>query len=149
LIYDEVRHQAFCLDPVAAAVWKQCDGQHTIAQIAAAAGLPQESVHIALERFESDHLLEVQPVAAGEIPLALLASQSRRTLMTRLGASALLLIPAVAVISAPKAAQAYNGCVNCPPPTVTPSGSPATSLAPESAPAAPGSRPQLYNDDLK
>ena len=38
---------------------------------------------------------------------------SRRVLLQRLGVGGALLVPAVAAIVAPTAAQAYSGCVDC------------------------------------
>lgn len=33
LVYDTERHKAHCLNPMAAAVWRHCDGQTTVAEI--------------------------------------------------------------------------------------------------------------------
>ncbi len=113
LLYDEVRHQAFCLNPVCAAVWTLCDGKHSISALAEAAGrqlklaVEEQIVWLALEELLRDGLLEPLQDAA-EIP-----SLSRRDLVQRLGARGALLLPIVAAIAAPTAAQAYNGCVDC------------------------------------
>jgi len=109
LIYDERRHQAFCLDAVSSAVWKNCDGERSMSEITASAGqelakqLSEETVWHALTKLDSVGLL-----AAGHVP-----ALSRRTLLARGGATAALAIPVIAMIVAPKAAQAYNGCVDC------------------------------------
>ncbi len=113
LLYDERRHQAFCLNPTSACVWDHCDGEHTIAQLAAAAtrsldaSIGEDLVSLALEDFRRDGLLEteVKPMPNPEV--------SRRAMMQSLGASAILLVPVVAVVLAPKAAQAYGGCFDC------------------------------------
>ena len=116
LVYDERRHQAFCLNATSAAVWNLADGTRTPAQIAAAATLALaapvavEVVDFALAELGRDGLLETAP-AALSLPTA--PAVSRRVMMQSLGASSVLLVPVVAAILAPKAAQAYGGCFDC------------------------------------
>ena len=114
LVYDESRHQAFCLNPTSAAVWNLADGTRTPAQIAAAASLSlkdlvtTELVEFALHQLRNDGLLEP---AVTTLPAV--APVSRRAMLQSLGASSMLLLPAIAVIFAPHAAQAYGGCFDC------------------------------------
>ena len=111
LLYDEERHQAFCLNPTSARVWELCDGEHSIDDLAIAfdldAASAQTLVQLALDDFRRDGLLETPT------PLPLQPAVSRRAMIQSLGASAVLLVPVVAAVFAPKAAQAYNGCFNC------------------------------------
>jgi Coenzyme PQQ synthesis protein D (PqqD) len=113
LLYDEVRHQAFCLNPVCASVWTLCDGENSISAIAQAATsqlnvtVDEQIAMLALQELRRDGL--VKPLhEAIAIPTI-----SRRDLVQRLGASAAILIPVVVAIAAPTAAQAYSGCVDC------------------------------------
>lgn len=112
LVYDELRHQAFCLNESSSAVWRLADGGHTVAQIRAAAsvelkaGVSEEFVLFALEELRRDGLVEPSTIAARP-------TMSRRVLLQRLGVGSALLLPAVAAIVAPTAAQAYSGCVDC------------------------------------
>src|SRR5271156_3976342 len=70
LIYDELRHKAFCLNAVSAAIWSMCDGEHTVAQIAEAAtvslGVPisGEIVLLGLCDLRRDGLLEASASVA-------------------------------------------------------------------------------------
>lgn len=113
LVYDEREHQAYCLNQIAALVWRLCDGATTPQGIADAAGrelgtpLGEQSVLLALDELERHGLLSSKPEHA--LPPVL----TRRVLASRLGAGALLMVPVVALIAAPTAAQAYNGCVDC------------------------------------
>ena len=113
LVYDEELHQAFCLNGTAALVWQLCDGASDAEKIAAAVrarvdgAFDEDMVLLALDDLRRDGLLMPEPSA----PLR--AQLSRRALMSRLGTGALLLVPTVAMIAAPKAAQAYNGCFDC------------------------------------
>jgi hypothetical protein len=83
-----------------------------VAQIRAAAALElkaevsEEFVLFALEELRRDGLVE--PLPAASVPTI-----SRRAMLQRLGVGGALLVPAVAAIVAPTAAQAYSGCVDC------------------------------------
>lgn len=113
LVYDERRHKAFCLNETSSVVWTLADGKRTVAQISTAAAVElkypvsEELVHFALQQLRADGLMELPPVAANA------ATVSRRVVLQRLGVGGALLLPAVAAIVAPTAAQAYNGCVDC------------------------------------
>jgi len=113
LLYDQRRHMAFCLNRSSALVWQLCDGQRTVAQIAAAASLElnaplsEDLVLFALDQLRTDGLIEPCAQPAPAPPM------SRRTLLHRLGAGGAMLLPAISSIVAPTAAQAYSGCFDC------------------------------------
>jgi hypothetical protein len=113
LLYDERRHQAFCLNETCSVIWRLADGERTIAEISAAASIQvkvpvnDDFVRFAIEELRRDGLMESSEVAeAGH-------SLSRRTMLQRLGVGSALLLPTIAAIVAPTAAQAYSGCVDC------------------------------------
>jgi hypothetical protein len=118
LIYDELRHQAFCLNPTSAAIWSLCDGARAVAQIAAAATarlgteIPEEMVRLGLRDLRLEGLLEAGLLETPAQPAAIPAV-SRRAILRRMGAGAALLLPAIAAIVAPTAAEAYSGCADC------------------------------------
>lgn len=111
LVYDEQRHKAFCLNETSSVIWRLVDGERTVAQIGVAATVElntpvaEEVVSFALEELRRNGLI-VSPAA----PVV-----SRRVALRRLGVGGALLLPAVAAIVAPTAAQAYSGCVDCTP----------------------------------
>jgi hypothetical protein len=113
LVYDEIRHLAFCLNPTSAAIWRLCDGAHTVTAMAEAATvdlqapIDEELVQYALTELGRDGLLEAESVPT--LPLDV----SRRKLMRTLGAGGVAMLPVVAAIMAPTAAQAYQGCADC------------------------------------
>ena len=119
LVYDESRHQAFCLNQSSSVIWRLANGERTLAEIRAAASLEletlvsEEFVLFALDELRRDGLVEPLMTAKDRPTI------SRRILLQRLGAGSALLLPAVASIIAPTAAQAYSGCVDC---SVTPAG---------------------------
>jgi hypothetical protein len=130
LIYDERRHMAFCLNASSSAVWRLADGSRTVDEIAVevsrqlGAEMSGELVRLALDELRENGLLETsaerqaESASTRESSPAGTSSQtgtdralSRRAMLARLGATALL--PVIASIVAPTAAQAYSGCVDC------------------------------------
>lgn len=110
LVYDLQRNRAHCLNPTAAHVWKLCDGQTSITELAHALGktlgtpVDEAVIQLALKQLSADHLLakayEVSPVVA---------DLSRRALVRRLGLAAALL-PLITTITTPTALAATSGC---------------------------------------
>jgi hypothetical protein len=108
LVYDQQHFQAHCLNQLAAATWRQCDGRSTPAAIAArlsAAGSPatEDVVWHALYQLGDFHLLEDDPATVSSA-----APVTRRQLMTTLTQAGLTL-PLVLGIAAPAAAQMGSG----------------------------------------
>lgn len=110
LVYDQERHLAHCLNLTAALVWKNCDGNNSIARIAELAArelqaeVPTELVMLALDQLRKDHLL--QPNAAVPAPLN---SVSRRALMRNIAIGAVVALPAIISLTAPTPAAAATG----------------------------------------
>ena len=110
LVYDPDRHDAYCLNPTSALVWKNCDGHSTISETARLLGrelnapVEEDVVWLALSQLEKANLLQGQvepPPGSRKI--------SRRELTRRIGIAALLL-PAITALSVPAAAQSASGC---------------------------------------
>lgn len=109
LVYDLRNHQAYCLNKTAAAVWRHCDGQKTIEDIAAL--LAQETktpmdeamVKIALHQLGKANLMEQGASFSAEKP-----QQSRREILRRLGLGAAAALPLITSIIAPSAVQAQS-----------------------------------------
>jgi hypothetical protein len=115
LVYDERRHKAFCLNETSSVIWRLANGERTVAQITAAAALELNApvtegiVLFALDELHRDGLIEPSNSSVAYSTI------SRREALQRLGVAGALLLPAVAAIVAPTAAQAYSGCVDCAP----------------------------------
>jgi hypothetical protein len=113
LVYDGLRHRAFCLNRSSSVIWRLADGARTVEEIQAAAAMElktavsEDLVRFALEELRREGLLQ-----AGE-PVEARAGVSRRAVLQSLGAGGMLLLPAIASILAPTAAQAYSGCFDC------------------------------------
>ncbi|MBI4639864.1 MAG: PqqD family protein [Candidatus Tectomicrobia bacterium] len=117
VVYDLKRHRAHCLNQTAALVWRHCDGQTTVAEIAllmqSELKIPvdEEMVWLAMNQLGRAHLLRERmgpPVHA--------MPYSRRELirkLARIGGISVLL-PVVTSIIAPTAVQAAATCTaNC------------------------------------
>ena len=114
LIYDLKSHKAHCLNPMAAMVWRRCDGRMSVEEIsssiAAELGAPvdKDVVWLALDQLSKAGLLAA-PVAGLRL--------SRRELARRIGAAVSL--PLVSSIIAPTAKAAASCTPNtegCTPP---------------------------------
>ena len=114
LVYSEALHKAYCLNPVAAQVWRLLDGVRTPEQIASAVTnalstpVTEDLALFTISELRRDGLLSEEDSSA-----TVLAVPSRRDVMRQLGAGAVVMLPVVAAVMAPKAAQAYTGCLNC------------------------------------
>jgi hypothetical protein len=108
LVYDLERHKAYCLNQVAMQVFRHCDGETTIPDMArrvgAALSLPvdEQAVRLGLVRLEKAHLLD----DSVGLPL----HSSRREMLRTLGRAAAVVVPLVTAITVPTAAQAATGC---------------------------------------
>ena len=106
LIYDLERNIVRRLNPIAAAIWKQCDGHRNVAQIMRSVRpqfegqVDEQLVILALYRFSRAHLLEA--------PVPRLQHErrvSRREWIKRIGIAAL---PIVTSMTVPTSAQAAS-----------------------------------------
>ena len=110
LVYDLDRHKASCLNRMAMATWRRCDGQATVPEIAEALrgelGIPvdEPAVWLALERLSRAYLLEEPVVLPGWAK-----GYSRREWVASVGRVSAVLVPAVVSILSPMAASAATG----------------------------------------
>ena len=113
LVYDLDRHKASCLNRMAMATWRRCDGQATVPEIAEALrgelGIPvdERAVWLALERLSRAHLLE-EPIVLP--PWA--EGYSRREWVASVGRVSAVLVPAVVSILSPMAASAASAPIS-------------------------------------
>jgi hypothetical protein len=110
VVYDQERHRAHRLNRTATLVWRRCDGQTTVAEMAALlqselnlVAVDEGLVWLALDRLEKAHLLRPwrRPAKAAGI--------TRRQVARQLaGTAAVALLPVVATLVAPTPALAQS-----------------------------------------
>lgn len=106
LVYDLKRHKAFCLNVTAASIWKNCNGNRTVADLAVAFEKEHDSpiddkvIWLALDQLEKSNLLQKSVARPAGF-----TSVSRRSLL-RAGIITAVTLPLVTMITAPVAAQA-------------------------------------------
>lgn len=61
LLYDQDSHAAHCLSPIAAYVWRHCDGERDVAELARLAGVSEGLVAGALHELREKDLLAAEP----------------------------------------------------------------------------------------
>jgi hypothetical protein len=61
LLYDRDSHTAHCLSPLAASVWRHCDGEHDATELAGLAGVSESLVAAALHELREKDLLDAAP----------------------------------------------------------------------------------------
>ncbi len=105
LVYDRSRDAASCLNEFAAKVWRECDGETSVPEIAAIVGEDERAVWLALHQLTKAQLL----TEAIAFPPDMSAAKSRREIGGRLGLGAAAFVTSIV---APMPAQAVSGCVN-------------------------------------
>lgn len=118
LVYDLETNKAHCLNQTAAFVWKQCDGENTVADIVkqfekhSGNKVEEDFVWLAIDQLNEKNLLN------SELPKKF-EGQSRRSVLKKIGLAAVIALPLVASLSAPTAALAVacsagvTDCTGC------------------------------------
>lgn len=98
LVYDELNHQAWCLNRSSACIWGLCNGRNDVQQIAAAASrelaaeVTEEIVLLTLAELGKRNLLEAESIV--QVPEAV----TRRKVIRGGGLAAAAMLPAIASI---------------------------------------------------
>lgn len=120
LVYDASNDKAHCLNETAALVWKHCDGNTNIADIAKLVGkelnasVKDEFIWLALDQLEKESLLEKET----EFSLKSIGV-SRREVIKRIGLASVIALPIVTSLLNPMSAKAAVCGQSCTP-TVIP-----------------------------
>src|SRR5579863_295005 len=79
LLYDQESHTAHCLSPIAACVWRHCDGERDVAELGRLAGASEGLVAGALYELREKDLLVAEP----ELMQSTVSGESRREAIVR------------------------------------------------------------------
>jgi len=110
LLYDRDSHTAHCLSPIAACVWRHCDGERDVTELAELTGASESLVADALHELREKDLLVAEP----ELMQSTVPGVSRREAIGRVaryGAAAAagsLIVSATA--ATPAMASSTKGC---------------------------------------
>jgi hypothetical protein len=61
LLYDQNSHTAHCLSPIAASVWRHCDGERDVTELAQLTGASEDLIANALHELREKDLLAAEP----------------------------------------------------------------------------------------
>jgi hypothetical protein len=109
LVYDLDSNKAHCLNQTAAFVWKSCDGQTSVTDIASlyyvesGGKMSEDLVWLAIDQLNENNLLESEIKSA-------FAGQSRREVLKKIGFASVVALPVIASLVAPKNAFALASC---------------------------------------
>ncbi len=109
LVYDLDSNKAHCLNKTAALVWKSCNGNNTVSDIAklvesqAGGSVGDDIVWLAIDQLSETGLLETQLASK-------FAGQSRRAVIKKIGLASMIAIPVIASLVAPPSALAVGSC---------------------------------------
>ncbi len=121
LLYDQETHTAHCLSPIAASVWRHCDGEHDLAELAVLAGVSEDLIASALYELRQKELLDTEPA----LTQSTIPDETRREAIVRTArygaaaaagsmiVSATAATPAMAESKAAMCCACFNGIVPC------------------------------------
>ena len=115
LLYDQNSHTAHCLSPIAACVWRHCDGEHDIAELALLTGVSEGLVTGTLHELREKDLLDAEP----GLMLSTVPGESRREAIVRVGrygaaaAAGSMIVSATAATPAMASSGEEAGCCEC------------------------------------
>lgn len=107
LVYDLDSNKAHCLNQTAASVWKACDGNTSVSEIARffGDGSHEDLVWLAIDQLSENNLLQEKIGTRFQ-------GQSRREVIKKIGLASMVAIPVIASLVAPQNARAAQSC-NC------------------------------------
>ena len=109
LVYDLESNKAHCLNQSAALIWKSCDGNTSVSEIAklvenqAGGKVTEDFVWLAIDQLSENNLLEKQLRSGFE-------GTSRREVIKKIGLASMVAIPVIASLVAPQSALAAASC---------------------------------------
>jgi hypothetical protein len=102
LLYDQDSHTAHCLSPIAACVWRHCDGECDVTELAELAGASEHLVADALHELREKDLLADEPT----LPESAIPGVSRREAIVRVARVGAAAVAAPLIVSATAATPA-------------------------------------------
>lgn len=107
VVYDDDRQAIHTLNPLAATIWRRCDGTTSEEQMAAALGVSADTIAAAITLLHN--ALLITGTAGDRTPSPRPHAVSRRRVMRQAGVAGIAL-PAIVSITAPRAHAALSDC---------------------------------------
>lgn len=112
VVFDKLRNSAHCLNPAAAAIWRACDGNRTVPELASVvAATTGTTVNEPVVRASLGELRSLHLLSELTVDIAPVEDFTRRQAMVRAGAAAAkaaVLVPLIATVLAPKSSAAAS-----------------------------------------
>lgn len=112
LIYDLKTNQAFCLNETSAMIWQLSDGKRSVSEITEIisqklnSSVNEDVIWLAIDQLKKEKLLE----NGDDLPNHF-AGVSRREVVKKIGISSLVILPIIATVTSPTAAQSNSTCI--------------------------------------
>jgi hypothetical protein len=109
LVYDLESNKAHCLNQSAAMIWKSCDGNNSVSEIAklvesqAGGKVTEDFVWLALDQLNENNLLQNEIRSSFE-------GTTRREVIKKIGLASMVALPVIASLVAPQSALAAASC---------------------------------------
>lgn len=109
LVYDLESNKAHCLNQSAAMIWKSCDGNNSVSEIAklvesqAGGKVTEAFVWLALDQLNENNLLQNEIRSSFE-------GTTRREVIKKIGLASMVALPVIASLVAPQSALAAASC---------------------------------------
>lgn len=114
LIYDLKKNKAFCLNETSSLVWQACNGEKNVSEISRELSLKLNSpANDDLVWLALDQLKEEKLISNGAEMAATFDGLPRREVIKRVGLAAVVALPLVSSLVAPKAAAAQSVAAAC------------------------------------
>ncbi len=109
LLYDRDSHTAHCLSPIAACVWRHCDGERDVTELAELTGASESLVADALHELREKDLLAAEPpIMQSTVP-----GESRREAIVRVARYGAAAAAGSLIVSATAATPAMASSATC------------------------------------
>lgn len=105
LLYDRDSNTAHCLSPIAACVWRHCDGARTVTELAGLAGVSEGLVADALYELREKELMDVEPLEGSAPRVSRREAIVRGARVSAAAATGALIVSAVAATPAMAASE--------------------------------------------
>lgn len=105
LLYDQDSHAAHCLSPIAACIWRHCDGEHSVTELAQFARASESLVAGVLRELREKDLL----AAETEVVQSTIPGESRRESIGRVARYGAAAVSGSLIVSVTAATQLMAG----------------------------------------